>query len=235
MTRHYECWSVYDDVYKGITEVAKKREFIFSDLEVLFLVHGTNPSNRGSSCMRCGDRLNIWRIVSQVVGSVFCFRMSSIANDRPRLSKLRLRWGEGTAPGKRTALATKSLYVGNLSYETTEDELKSLFEPWGPVSEVRIVQGRGFGFVDVPEENAAEAIAQTNGKEHRGRTLTVSEARPREPRTGGGGGRGGYGGGGGGYGGGGGRGGGGGGYGGGGGGRGGGGGGYGGGGGGKRW
>ena len=104
-------------------------------------------------------------------------------------------------------MATKSLYVGNLSYSTTEEELKSLFDPWGPVTDVRIVQGRGFGFVDVPEEHSAEAIEQTNGKEHQGRTLTVNEARPRTERSGasrggygggGGGGRGGYGGGGGG-------------------------------------
>ena len=97
-------------------------------------------------------------------------------------------------------MATKSLYVGNLSYNTTEEELKSLFDSWGPVSEARIVQGRGFGFIDVPEENAAEAIENTNGKEFMGRTLTVNEARPRtESHGGGGGGRGGgYGGGGGG-------------------------------------
>ena len=98
-------------------------------------------------------------------------------------------------------MATKSLYVGNLAYSATEEELKSLFEPWGPVEEVRIVQGRGFGFVDVPEEKAAEAIEQINGKEYQGRTLTVNEARPRTESRGdrGGGGRGGgYGGGGGG-------------------------------------
>ena len=89
-------------------------------------------------------------------------------------------------------MANKSLYVGNLSYSTTEEELKSLFDPWGPVAEARIVQGRGFGFVDVPEEKAAEAIESTNGKEYQGRTLTVNEAKP---RTQGGGGGGGYGGG----------------------------------------
>lgn len=91
----------------------------------------------------------------------------------------------------------KSLYVGNLPYNTTEEELKDHFEPYGPVTDVRIVQGRGFGFVDVPDENVSEAIEQTNGKQFQGRTLTVNEARPREGgRTGGGGGRGGYGGGG---------------------------------------
>jgi len=108
-------------------------------------------------------------------------------------------------PRKRSMLATKSLYVGNLSYNTTDEELRSYFEQWGPVGEVRIVGGRGFGFVDLPEENAEAAITETNGKEFQGRTLTVSEARPRTERSGfgggtrtGGGGRGGYGGGGGG-------------------------------------
>ena len=95
-------------------------------------------------------------------------------------------------------MANKSLYIGNLSYSTTEEELKTLFAEWGPVTEVRIVQGRGFGFIDLPEENAAAAIEGTNGKEFAGRTLTVNEARPRTESRGGGGGRGGYGGGGGG-------------------------------------
>jgi RNA recognition motif-containing protein len=81
-------------------------------------------------------------------------------------------------------LASKSLYVGNLSYSTTEEELRELFEPYGPVSDARIVQGRGFGFVDVPEENAAEAIEATNGKEFMTRTITVNEARPKPERTG---------------------------------------------------
>lgn len=90
-------------------------------------------------------------------------------------------------------MANKTLYVGNLSYNTTQEELKDYYAPYGPVSEARIVQGRGFGFVDIPEENVAEAVERTNGKEFMGRTLTVSEARPRESR-GGGGGRGGYGG-----------------------------------------
>lgn len=76
-------------------------------------------------------------------------------------------------------MATKSLYVGNLPYNATEEDLRSLYDPWGPVQDVRIVQGRGFGFVDVPAENAQEAIDETNGKDFQGRTLTVSEARPR--------------------------------------------------------
>ncbi|MDO8588285.1 MAG: RNA-binding protein [Armatimonadota bacterium] len=104
-------------------------------------------------------------------------------------------------------MSAKSLYVGNLSYSMTEDELRDLFEPYGPVTEVRLVENRGFGFVDVPEEKAAEAIDAINGKEVGGRTLTVNEARPRSETRGGGGrgfggggggGRGGFGGGGGG-------------------------------------
>lgn len=91
-------------------------------------------------------------------------------------------------------MAVKSLYVGNLAYSTSEEELKEFFEPYGPVSEARIVQGRGFGFVDIPEENVAQAIEETNGKEFQGRTLTVNEARPRGEGRGGGGGYGGGGG-----------------------------------------
>lgn len=85
-------------------------------------------------------------------------------------------------------MASKSLYVGNLSYSATEEELRDLFEPYGPVTEVRLVENRGFGFVDVPEENVAQAIEAINGKEVGGRTLTVNEARPKsESRSGGGG------------------------------------------------
>ena len=73
----------------------------------------------------------------------------------------------------------------------TEDELRDLFEPYGPVTEVRLVENRGFGFVDIPEEKVAEAIDAINGKEIGGRTLTVNEARPRSESRGGGGGRGG--------------------------------------------
>ena len=93
-------------------------------------------------------------------------------------------------------LANKSLYVGNMSYNTTESELRALFESYGPVAEVRIIGDKGFAFVEVPEENMAAAIEGTNGKEVGGRTLTVNEAKPRTERSGGSGG--GYGGGGGG-------------------------------------
>lgn len=83
------------------------------------------------------------------------------------------------SPEEENRLGNKSIYVGNLSYQTTEQELRDLFEQWGPITDVRVVQGRGFGFVDLPEENMSEAIDQMNGKEFQGRTLTVNEARPR--------------------------------------------------------
>jgi RNA recognition motif-containing protein len=87
-------------------------------------------------------------------------------------------------------MANKTLYVGNLPYTTTEGELSEMFAQWGPTFEVRIVEGRGFGFVEIPEENAAAAIEGTNGKPFQGRPLTVSEAKPRRSNEGGGGGRG---------------------------------------------
>jgi len=102
-------------------------------------------------------------------------------------------------------MANKSLYVGNMSYNTTESEIRTLFDPFGPIAEVRIIGDKGFGFVEIPEENMNAAIEATNGKELGGRTLTVNEARPRTERSGGGGYGGGRGGGRGGYGGGGGR------------------------------
>jgi RNA recognition motif-containing protein len=74
-----------------------------------------------------------------------------------------------------------------------------MFEPFGPIGEIRVIENKGFGFVDIPEENMEAAIEATNGKELGGRTLTVNEARPRTERPAGGGrGRGGFGGGGGG-------------------------------------
>jgi len=84
-------------------------------------------------------------------------------------------------------VATKSLYVGNLSYSTTESSLRTLFAEYEP-SDVRLIGDKGFGFVDVPEEKAAEAIAAMNGRDVDGRAINVSEARPKRERSGGGGG-----------------------------------------------
>ena len=105
-------------------------------------------------------------------------------------------------------MSTK-LYVGNLSFNTSNEDLQQLFGQAGTVETVNIVEdrdtgrSRGFGFVEMSsKEEAQSAIEQLNGKEIDGRSLTVNEARPREERSGGGGnrggGRGGYGGGGGG-------------------------------------
>jgi RNA recognition motif-containing protein len=85
-------------------------------------------------------------------------------------------------------MASKSLYVGNLSYSATESSLRTLFAEYEP-SEVRLIGDKGFGFVDVPEDKAAAAILAMNGREVDGRAITVSEARPRGERSGGGGGR----------------------------------------------
>jgi cold-inducible RNA-binding protein len=81
------------------------------------------------------------------------------------------------------------LYVGNLSFETTENDLQDLFEQHGKVGEVALMmdrmtgKSRGFAFVTMNEKAQAEAaISALNGKELNGRTLSVSEARPREER-----------------------------------------------------
>lgn len=101
----------------------------------------------------------------------------------------------------------KRIYVGGLAYATGEQELENLFAKSGTVTSVSVVtdkytgQSKGFGFVDMENDNEAEAAIRTlNGSTLGGRTLTVNEAKPREdrPRSNYGGGGGGYGGGGGG-------------------------------------
>lgn len=83
----------------------------------------------------------------------------------------------------------KKLYVGGLSYNTTEESLKNFFSQAGEVESATIItdrisgRSRGFGFVEMAdEEGAKDAIDQLNGKEFEGRTITVNEARPREER-----------------------------------------------------
>src|SRR3954454_20119233 len=100
----------------------------------------------------------------------------------------------------------KKLYVGNLSYETSDADLEQLFAAYGTVQSAQVIMDRdtgrskGFGFVEMGNDQEAQAaIAGLSGKQVGGRNLTVNEARPKEDRGGGGGGgRGGYGGGGGG-------------------------------------
>jgi RNA recognition motif-containing protein len=95
------------------------------------------------------------------------------------------------------------LYVGNLSYNVTNQQLEEMFTQYGQVKSAQVVMDRdtgrskGFGFVEMVDANhAREAMEGLNMKEIDGRSLTVNEARPREERGGGGGGRGGGGGGG---------------------------------------
>jgi RNA recognition motif-containing protein len=100
----------------------------------------------------------------------------------------------------------KKLYVGNLSWGVTEDQLREMFAPYGTVQTAQVVMDRdtgrskGFGFVEMGNDQEAQAaITGMNGQMVDNRALTVNEARPKEDRGGGGGGgRGGYGGGGGG-------------------------------------
>lgn len=98
----------------------------------------------------------------------------------------------------------KNIFVGNLSFQTTEQDLRTAFEAFGAVSRVSIMtdrdtgRSRGFGFVEMADDQQGDdAIAALNGSELDGRALNVNVARPRPERagSGGGGGRGGYGGG----------------------------------------
>ena len=99
-----------------------------------------------------------------------------------------------------------NIYVGNLSYEATQDDLRQAFEAHGEVSSVSIImdkmtgRSRGFGFVEMPDQGAGQAaISALNLQEVRGRAMTVNEAKPKTEGGsrggGGGGGRGGFGGG----------------------------------------
>lgn len=82
-----------------------------------------------------------------------------------------------------------NIFVGNLAFSATEDDLRQLFEPYGAVEKINLITDRdtgrlrGFGFVEMPEiREARAAIAGLQGKELNGRALNVNEAKPREPR-----------------------------------------------------
>jgi len=86
-----------------------------------------------------------------------------------------------------------NIYVGNLSRQVSEEDLRQAFEAFGQVASTTIIkdkfsgESRGFGFVEMPARSEAQAaIAGLNGQELKGRTLTVNEARPRPERRGGG-------------------------------------------------
>ena len=103
-----------------------------------------------------------------------------------------------------------NIYVGNLVFDVSEEDLKEAFEPFGEITEVRLImdkysgKSKGFAFIEMPsKEEAEKAIEEMNGKEFKGRAMNVNEAKPKTDRGGrggrgggGGGGRGGFGGGG---------------------------------------
>ncbi len=85
----------------------------------------------------------------------------------------------------------KNLFVGNMSYQTSESDLNALFEPFGEISRIQVMtdrdtgRSRGFAFVEMSsDEDAAKAIAALNGKEVDSRALNVNEARPKPERSG---------------------------------------------------
>jgi len=82
-----------------------------------------------------------------------------------------------------------NIFIGNLAFTATEDDLRQLFEPYGAVDKINLItdrdtgRARGFGFVEMPDSRAAQsAIQGLQGKDLAGRALTVNEAKPREPR-----------------------------------------------------
>src|SRR3989304_1813967 len=96
----------------------------------------------------------------------------------------------------------KNLFVGNMNFQTTESDLRSLFEPFGEITRIQVMtdrdtgRSRGFAFVEMASDDAAaKAVAELNGKEVDGRALNVNEAKPKPERSGPRGGGGGYGGG----------------------------------------
>ncbi len=96
-------------------------------------------------------------------------------------------WGQTKLDGRM------NIYIGNLSFDTTDDQLRQAFEGFGEVSSVNIIkdkytgESRGFAFVEMSDQDAATAaISGVNGQDLNGRTLNVNEARPRTERGGGG-------------------------------------------------
>jgi RNA recognition motif-containing protein len=80
-----------------------------------------------------------------------------------------------------------NIYVGNLPFTTSEEDLKGIFEGFGAVESAKIImdretsRSRGFGFIEMGEDDAKKAIEELNGTEFQGNTLTVNEARPKKP------------------------------------------------------
>ena len=82
----------------------------------------------------------------------------------------------------------KSIYVGNLPFQTTEEDLEELFSAYGAVQSAKVIsdretgRSRGFGFVQMDDGDANEAISKLNGEDFQGRTLRINEAQERSPR-----------------------------------------------------
>ncbi|MCK5427393.1 MAG: RNA-binding protein [Thermodesulfovibrionia bacterium] len=77
------------------------------------------------------------------------------------------------------------LYVGNLGYAVTNEQLKELFSNYGEVVQVNIIEGKGFGFVEMSDSTEAEKAREVlNGSDFEGRTLKVDEAKPPRPKSG---------------------------------------------------
>lgn len=88
---------------------------------------------------------------------------------------------------------SKSIYVGNLAFSATEEDVREMFEAHGAVHSVKLISDRdtgrprGFGFVEMDQADAESAIKALNGSEHGGRALRINMAEEKKPRTGGGG------------------------------------------------
>lgn len=83
--------------------------------------------------------------------------------------------------GKEATMQGSKLYVSNLGYSTTNEKLGELFSPYGVVKEVKIIEGRGFGFVDMSSQAEAQKAQEAlDGSKFEGRTLIVNEARPQK-------------------------------------------------------
>jgi RNA recognition motif-containing protein len=77
------------------------------------------------------------------------------------------------------------LYVGNLSYSVTDEQLKELFSQYGEVKQANVIEGKGFGFIEMANaEDAEKARKALNGSDFKGRALRIEEARPQKPRQG---------------------------------------------------
>lgn len=113
------------------------------------------------------------------MASLVCAGALAATNGRGRA------WGPA---GSREVTRVKKIYVGNLSFDLTDQDLRKVYSQFGEVVSAAVVmdrdtgRSRGFGFVEMDDAAATTAIEKTNGMEVGGRALNVNEARPREPR-----------------------------------------------------